>query len=546
MAQNSAGTTYGYDYTLSTSAGSTPVGAGAPLNTVAPAVTGTPQRLAMLTATAGQWSPAAATYAYQWQRCPSAGGSCTDITAATGSSYTPQAADEGAMLQVQVTAANDSGRQSATSADAGPVSANPPVADAPPTIAATGTTVGSQLAASPGTWSPADVTYGFQWQDCVAGTCTSIAGATGATYTIEQADSSRQILVVVSATNIDGTVSASSTAVTVPASGPAQQSPQILIAPALSGAARRLSYLSVTQGTWTGGPTAFTYRWLRCGAATSSCQPIAGQTTSQYALSRADVGSEIEAQVQASNAAGATVASTGASAVIAPYLPVLSSPPSLTGTAAQGGWLTFRPALWQVMADATLSTQWLRCSAAGGACAPITGATGPRYQLTAHDVGSPIEVTQTATDPDGSVSATSAASGDVLPNAPAVHTLPRLTSGRARIGETLSATRGSWLGSVTSITDQFVRCSSTCVPVGAPGLSYKLVAADAGAVIRVRETAAGPGGSTSAYSAADSGPVRSGGAATAVSARSARPARKGSARKPATRRMTVAPRARAH
>ena len=36
-----------------------------------------------------------ATYAYQWQRCDAAGNNCQDIPGATGSTYTPSAADVG-------------------------------------------------------------------------------------------------------------------------------------------------------------------------------------------------------------------------------------------------------------------------------------------------------------------------------------------------------------------------------------------------------------------------------------------------------------------
>jgi hypothetical protein len=76
-----------------------------------------------LTASPGTWSGIQPiTYAYQWLRCTS---NCAAITGATGASYTPTSADQGAVLRVAVTASNGFGSASATSAPTATVQGAP-------------------------------------------------------------------------------------------------------------------------------------------------------------------------------------------------------------------------------------------------------------------------------------------------------------------------------------------------------------------------------------------------------------------------------------
>jgi hypothetical protein len=79
-------------------------------------------------------------YAYQWRRCDSTGGSCADIGGATGQSYSVASADVGWTLRVLVTASNGYGSSWASSA---PTSAVQPAPASPP--AATSTTFGGTL-----------------------------------------------------------------------------------------------------------------------------------------------------------------------------------------------------------------------------------------------------------------------------------------------------------------------------------------------------------------------------------------------------------------
>lgn len=80
---------------------------------------------------------------------------------------------------------------------------------------------------------------------------------------------------------------------------------------------------------------------------------------------------------------------------------------------------------------------------------------------------------------------------------PANTALPTI-SGSAAVGQTLTASTGSWSNSPTSYTYAWQRCDSTgsaCVPIGgATAASYTVQAADAGSTVRVAVTAVNAGG----------------------------------------------------
>ena len=108
-ASNTAGSASATSKKTATIAGS-PV---APSNMAKPTVSGTAQQGSQLTASTGTWSGTTPmTYAYQWQNCSS---SCSNISGATSSSYTPTASDMGDTLDVKVMASNGAGNASATS-----------------------------------------------------------------------------------------------------------------------------------------------------------------------------------------------------------------------------------------------------------------------------------------------------------------------------------------------------------------------------------------------------------------------------------------------
>jgi hypothetical protein len=88
----------------------------APVNTALPTASGTAVQGQTLAAQPGAWSNNPASYVYQWRRCDATGASCTDIAAATSTSYVLTATDIGSTLRVAVTATNGGGSATAVSA----------------------------------------------------------------------------------------------------------------------------------------------------------------------------------------------------------------------------------------------------------------------------------------------------------------------------------------------------------------------------------------------------------------------------------------------
>ena len=80
-------------------------------------------------------------------------------------------------------------------------------------------------------------------------------------------------------------------------------------APVVSGTGTVGQNLTTTNGTWSNVPVAYTYQWLRNGAA------ILGAINPVYALVGADSTRSISCQVRAENAAGANTANSNAIAV---------------------------------------------------------------------------------------------------------------------------------------------------------------------------------------------------------------------------------------
>ena len=356
------------------------------------------------------------------------------------------------------------------------------------------------------TWSgyPAP-TFTYQWEDCSsAQSCTPIAGATQQTYTPTNADTGFQLEAVVSATNAQGQVSASSEL--------SNSSPSDTVPPALStdSPANGVA-LSVSNGAWTGSPApTFTYQWQDCSAP-QSCTPIAGATQQTYTPTSADVGAQLEAIVTATNSDSSVVAdSEQSSAVTQPPLNIL--PPTIAGQRVDGQTLTVINGTWQGT-GLTFTYQWQRLTSSASTCNPagatwtnIPSAISATYALQDADTGCNLRVTITATASTGA-----AISLNTLPTSPIVSvpvqtTAPAL-SGTPTVGDTLSATTGTWTGSSSfTYTYQWQRDSSsptTCNTTGtlawqnisgATNPTYTLQTADIGCSVKAAITTTGTNG----------------------------------------------------
>src|SRR5947207_6873638 len=112
-----------------------------------------------------------------------------------------------------------------------------------------------------------------------------------------------------------------------------------------------------------------------------------------------------------------------------------------------------------------------------------------------------LRVAVTASNSAGSATASSAATAVVqqTPASPPVNTALPVVSGTAQVGQTLTASTGSWGGTQPlSYAYQWQRCDSgaTCgAIVGATGSSYLVAGGDAGMTLRVAVTASNSAGS---------------------------------------------------
>src|SRR5581483_5172561 len=133
--------------------------------------------------------------------------------------------------------------------------------------------------------------------------CSTISGATSATYKAATADVGHTLRATVTATNADGSAQATSapSAVVSSAAAPTNTAP-----PTISGTLQVSSTLTASQGSWNGAPTSFAFSWSRCDANGDSCATIDGATSSTYKLTQADTGGALRVSVVATNAAGST------------------------------------------------------------------------------------------------------------------------------------------------------------------------------------------------------------------------------------------------
>jgi hypothetical protein len=182
-----------------------------------------------------------------------------------------------------------------------------------------------------------------------------------------------------------------------------------------------------------------------------------------------------------------------------------TSAPTVTGTAAVNQTLTTTDGTWSD-APTGYSVQWQRCAAAGTNCANISGATATTYKLTTTDEGDTVRSAVTATNVNGaSLTAATSATTAAVTGSPVATTPPQI-SGKAKVGKSLTATRGTWTGPPQTYRFQWLRCSgggSSCKAIGkATKSKYKLTKKDAKHRLRVRVTASNTAGTKAALSRA--------------------------------------------
>ncbi len=385
-----------------------------------------------------------------------------------------------------------------------------PTADTLPSVPASATE-GTELDADPGVWagdsSPITDTYQWQTSASSAGPWTDIGGATTPSYTPADADSGSYLRVEVTAANDDGETTADSNA-----SGPVQGVPPTNTDQPTWSETDPLQVVGTAYtadpGSWTPDGALYSYQWQRSDD-DINWQNIDGATSAAYTATAADDNDWLRVAVTASDLGGSATAYSDETAEISYPPPTATGPVALDGTPQVGQPLdTDVSGAFSTSAGVTYFYQWSESSDGGSTFAPIGGATGASYSPQASDAGMVLMVDVTAYNDGGSADAYSLASAPVEHAAPANTALPAIT-GNLNVGQTLTASTGTWTGGGLSYTYRWQRSDGEggwLAISGATTSAYTLSAADQGANVRVQVTASNDGGGMTVNSAA-AGPV---------------------------------------
>ena len=342
------------------------------------------------------------TNSFQWLR------NGAPIAGATSGAYTTTAADEGTVIQCQVSSSNSEGGSRKSS---NPVAITPGPAPTPPELS-TPTVSGTPSVGQTLTCTTAGSSPAFQWLRNGA----PIGGATSQTYLLQAADKGAAVQCEATYSSGGGSVAADSSNAIVLALPPTASAN-----PSIAGIVSVGETLTCNPGTWANGPS-FSYQWLRNAA------PIAGATSQTYVLAAAEEGKPVQCRVTATNT-DSTAQAVSARVVVPPppgtTAPSLTTAGTVTGTPNVGAKLTCNTGSWA--GSPNFARQWLRNGA------PIAGATGSTYTLVAADKEKSIQCQVTATNAGGSVVAVNASASNgsryVNPKPPvATATIPNTTA----------------------------------------------------------------------------------------------------------------------
>ena len=286
---------------------------------------------------------------------------------------------------------------------------------------ATGTAkVGSQLTASPGTWSPSGITYAYQWR----ANGLDIPDATSATLTLKKAQKGKRISVRTTASKLGYPTAVAFSAETSPVE-PGQITS--VTPPTVTGEATVDSPLVASPGTWLPEPTALGYQWTADGV------PVGGATAPTFTPGPDQVGKAIAVVVTASKSGYVDVPSTSApTQPVAPGTITASPTPLLSGQPRLGQTLTVDPGTF-APADAAVSLEWLRAGV------PVEGATGSSYLLTPADLGSRLQARVTFTKPGYTTVQTHTTRSRLVKTVPVVKAAATPARGRVGLAVTVSA-----------------------------------------------------------------------------------------------------------
>lgn len=401
-AQVTASTSYGALAIVSPTRGLvTPVG-----NSALPVITGTLRVGGTLSASTGTWLnlEGDSTASYQWQSSTDAV-LWNNISGATSATYVLQLAQAGTYIRAQVFQTK-SGYTAVLANTASTVVV--PVLNLTNTVAPAVTgawTAGTSISASTGSWSTSG-TYTYQWQSSSDNsTWADIASATSSSYTLTSSEASKYVRVQVINTSSTGSGVAYSIARSKVGA------PYNTALPAITGTIKVGSAQTVSTGTWSNSPTAYSYQWQKSADGISWVN-LSEETASTYTPTFDVANLQIRVSVGAGNAIDTATVTTS---IISGFLPPQATAiPAITGTKTVGQTLTSSSGTWPGTSDSYVY-QWQKSSDNGVTWTNIAGATASTYVLVAADAGYQIRSQVSLTVNAGSSSAYSLPTVGIAP-----------------------------------------------------------------------------------------------------------------------------------
>jgi len=420
--------------------------------TPVPTVT-TPRAVgATVTATPGTWDEGV-TLSYQWL----VGG--VEVEGATGSTYTPVAADQTKTIVVKVTGKKSGYNSVTTTSVTGASITVGTIALKPvPTIEGTAA-VGSLLTAVTGTWDDG-VAFAYQWKS----NGVNVVGATAGTYVVRAADQGMPITVTVTGTKLGyTTVTTAASAATAAA----VRGTLVTAVPTFSATPKVDAAVTADLGSWTTGTT-FKYQWSVAGT------PVSGATASSFTPTVADFDKAITVAITGSKVGYTTVTRTSEAETVIEGDLVDSAIPTITGQAAVDQELTAVTDGWD--AGVLFAYQW---SVDGD---EVDGATEETYTVLDVDLGKKISVEVVGSKPGYSpVTASSVETLEVAAGVLVDTAVPTIT-GTVQVAKVLTAGTDGWDAGV----DFEYQWSAGGIEIdGADEETYTVAASDLGKVITV-------------------------------------------------------------
>jgi len=386
------------------------------------------------------------TFSYQWQQSADNGTTWTNITGETANTFTPDDAQVGQQVRVQVSYTD--GQGTAETVNSTPTAAVTSVNDAPtglPTI--TGTPTEDQVL-TVGTGGIADAdglsTFSYQWQQSADNgtTWTNITGATNATFIPGDTQVDQLVRVQVFYTDGQGTAETVNSA---PTTAIANINDAPTGVPTLTGTPTEGQVLTVGTGgiADADGLDTFSYQWQQSADNGTTWTNITGETATTFTPDDAQVNQLVRVQVSYTDGQG--TAETVSSAATTPIANVNDLPtglPAITGTPTEGELLTADPS---AIADAdglgTFSYQWQQ-STNGVIWNDITGATQSTFTPVDAQVTQRVRVRVSYTDARGTAEVVNSNPTTAIANVNDLPTgLPTIT-GTPTEGEVLTAETG--------------------------------------------------------------------------------------------------------